>query len=62
MINIDELQRYLIDVGRENVNPQEPPSIIPSVNNLQSLIQILDITSTNIYTNFKIDSVKKKLE
>ena len=51
---MDELQKSVIDTAREKVNPQEPPSIIPLVTNIQPLIQMLEATS------IKVDTIENK--
>lgn len=55
LVSVDELQKIVTNVTREKVNPQEPPSIIPLVTNLQLLGQILEATS------IKVDTIKKKI-
>ena len=39
VVGIDELQKLVIDIEREKVNPQEPPSIIPQVTTIQPLVK-----------------------
>ena len=62
LVSMEELQKVVIDVTREKVNPQEPPSIIPSVTNVQSLVQMLEIRSTKTDTIVKVISIDKKVE
>ena len=60
MISVDELQKSMNDVAKEKVNPQEPPSNIPPVINVQNLIQMPKDTSTKVDTIVKIDIHEKK--
>lgn len=50
MVSVNELQKSVTDTKRENVNPQEPPSIIPQVSHAQPLVKILEATFDNIDT------------
>ena len=54
LISVDKLQKSMTDVARGKVNPQEPPSIIPLVTNIQPLIQMLEATS------IKVDTIENK--
>ena len=58
---MDELQKLVTNVAREKVNPQGPPSIIPPVINVQSLVKILEDTSNKVDTISKIDTVEKSI-
>ena len=60
LVSIDELQKVVTDVARDKVNPQEPPSIIPLVTQVQFLTQTIVDTSTKVDTSIKIDTVEQK--
>ena len=56
------MQKVVTNITREKLNPQETPSIIHSVTNVQSSVKIPNMTSTKIDTSVKIDIVEKKAE
>ena len=62
LVSVEKLQKAVIDITREKVNPQEPYSIIFSVTNVQSSVQMPNITSTKIDPSVKIDIIEKKAE
>ena len=62
MVSVEELQKVVTDITREKVNPKEKPSIIPSITNVQPLVQTKVDTSTEVDTSVKIDTVEKKTE
>ena len=59
LVIMDELQKLVSDTKSEKVNPQEPPSIIPPVTNVQPLVQIPEDTSNKVDIISKIDIVEK---
>ena len=38
LVNVNELQKVVVDITRENVNTKEPPSIIPLAISAQTLV------------------------
>ena len=59
LVSVEELQKAVTEVTRDKVNPQEPPSTIPSVTHVKSLIQPLVDTSTKVDTLVKVDTIEK---
>ena len=62
LVSVDELQKVVTDVTRDRVNPQEPPSIIPLITNVQTSAQTIVDTYTKVDTSVKVDIVEKKEE
>ena len=60
MVNVEELQKVVTKVIRDKESPQEPPSTIPLVTQVQPLIQITIDTSTKVDTFVKIDIVEHR--
>ena len=60
MVSVEELQKVVTEVTRDKVNPQEPPSFIPSVTQVQTLTQTIVDTSTKVDISIKIDTIEQK--
>ena len=50
LVNVEEFHKVVVDMTRDKVNPQEPPSGIPLVTCAQPLMQTIDETSTKVDT------------
>ena len=59
LVSVDELQKAVVDITRDKVNPQEPPSVISSITQVQPLIQTTVDKSTNVDTNIKVNTSDK---
>lgn len=58
LVSVEELQNRVTDTTRVEVNPQEPPSIIPRVSHVQPLVKVLEATLDKVDTIAKVDIVE----
>ena len=56
LVSVEEFQKAVVDITRDKVNTQEPPSSIPKTTSDQPLIQSID-TSKIVDTTVKVDAV-----
>ena len=60
LVSVDELQKVVTDSIRDKLNPQEPPSSIPLVTQVQPSIQTPVDSSTKVGTQVKVDTIVQR--
>ena len=60
LVSVEELQKVVADITRDKVNPQEPPSHIPTNISGQPMEQIVVDTSANVDCTNKITTTVKE--
>lgn len=59
-MSVDDLEKAVTDSIRDKVNPQEPPSAIPSVTHVQRSIKTPIDSSTKVNTQVKVDTIVQR--